>query len=1192
MKPPSDPFEELTELASRLLDGELPEAGTKRLADLLDSLPGAQDRFVRMCELHAMLEGEPAAQSILSSDHLPENVVSLPGTKTLGAEAAPHEKRSPRQSLVRLSSVAALTAAALVFFSFRFGGPDPTQPNVGESDLAEPNPAEDVGKPPVSLVDAEDETSGTGISVEAEPAETSPDEEGPESQYERAVLASLGSGSQKRPPANFTGEPAPADGSIRFNRHIRPILSENCYACHGPDEASREADLRLDTLAGATGGESPVVVAGDAESSELIARITATDADDVMPPPESHKSLSPAQIELLSRWVSEGARWEDHWSFMPIANRLPEEAEGNAIDYFVDRTLERNGLGRSPEADRHTLVRRATLDLTGLPPTPEETAAFVGEEGEAAYENLIDDLMDRPSFGEHRARYWLDAARYGDTHGLHLDNYREIWPYRDWVVDAFNANKPFDEFTVEQLAGDLLPDATQEQQIATGFNRCNVTTSEGGAIEEEFLARYAVDRVSTTSTVWMGLTAGCAQCHDHKFDPITMKDFYSLYAFFNNTTQPGMDGNAKDSPPAIRAYDSPEQKSRSEDLKKRIEAAGKEAEKALKEASFEGVDLADVAPESYDHGAAEKAGDLGNRGAFSIDEPFTVAFRYKLPTEDGRTILAQRVDERERGWRVFWEDRGIIVELIESHPDKSLKRGVTRRFKAGSSGHFAVSYDGSGASDGITLYSAGDRLASRFVNRWFDSLENDFEVEGAKLRVGGKDPVSGLVPTVNEFVVYDRRLADREIKALSELTPALAIAKKAPEKRSDKEKAQLKLVLACHTEGPYRDAIASLAELQTELSRIESTTATTLVMSEKDETPKAHLLMRGEYEQKGDEVAPAFPAFLPEIDADLSMNRLGLARWLVHPDHPLTARVTVNRIWQELFGIGLVKTAEDFGTQGDNPSHPDLLDWLASTLIESGWDVKALYRTIMLSETYRQSSRLDEALAEHDPENRLLARGPRFRLDAEVIRDQALFASGLLDDTVGGPGVRPYQPAGIWEAVGYTNSNTQTFFQDYGGSAEHRRSLYSFWKRTAPPPNLALFDAPNRESCIMRRERTNTPLQALVLMNDPHFVRASRYLALRVLGEADARDERLDRMAELLRGRPLTDRERRVVVNSLDQFLNTYESDRAAAAELLTDDVNDSFSIRVGEPANVPELAAWTMVATQMLNLAEVINKN
>lgn len=1178
MNSDSKSSEELSRLTSEMLDGGLSPGEMGRLAELLQASPDAHREFVRMSELHSMLEAEPAIQASLSDDHLPDNVVSLAGGKSVSSDSIPSAPRDSAASGNAHRSqwwIAAGIAAALAMGAFSL---------LRQSERASDgeNATTMVATKPAQPIEVE--TPGVGS-----------EEEKPEKQYERAVLATLGSGSQQRPPTNFTSEPSAGGEKVSYNRDIRPILSDNCFSCHGPDEHGRKADLRLDTRDGAFSGETVVVVAGKPDESELIARILTPDPDDLMPPPESHKKLTPAQIELLSRWVEEGAEYEEHWAFLPITDAAPEDLKGSAIDFFVDEKLKRVGLTRAGEADRRTLIRRATLDLTGLPPTPEEVAAFVANDSPDAYEKLVDELLARPTFGEHRARYWLDAARYGDTHGLHLDNYREMWPYRDWVINAFNDNMPFDQFTIEQIAGDLLPNATQSQQIATGFNRCNVTTSEGGAIEEEFLVRYAVDRVATTGTVWMGLTAGCAQCHDHKFDPMTMKDFYSLFAFFNNTTQPGMDGNSKDSPPVVQVWASPEQEKQAADLRTKIAGVKKTVSESLKtfipgETTFE-----DIAPDIFDHGRQAEPSDRGATGNFGKNDTFSVAFRYMLPQEDSRIVLASRTDpdNNHRGWRVVWEDHGMVVELIESFPGHMLKRGMTRRFRPGSSGHFAFSYDGSGTSQGIQLYLNGAPVNSRFVNEWHDTLDTDFSTENAKLLVGGSDETGKLIPTMMEFVLHDRRLTDAEIEAYGELYVVRAAMKKEAEKRSEKEKGQWKTFAAVFSEGPHRKALKELAELETELSKIESHVPTTMVMAEKPDQPaKAKMLERGEYDKPGDEVAPAFPGFLPDLTDGPPQNRLDLAKWLVHPEHPLTARVTVNRIWQEMFGVGLVKTSEDFGTQGENPSHPALLDWLASALIESGWDVKQLYRTILLSETYRQDSKIPEGMAKRDPENRLLARGPRFRLDAEVIRDQALFASGLLDASVGGPSVKPYQPGGIWEAVGYTNSNTQTFYQDFGPSAEHRRSLYSFWKRTAHPPNLAIFDAPNRESCVMRRERTNTPLQALVLMNDPQYVRASRYLALRVIGETEDRDERLEKMAVLLRGRPLEEEERRVVINSLDQFQNMYGSDRAAAEALLVDEVNDEFTIRIPRPEAAPELAAWTMVANQILNLDEVITKN
>ncbi len=1161
------------ELASQLFDSDLATDEMSELSDILKSSPALQTEFVLLSELHSALESEPSIQEALVN--LPENVVSLPGTRTVPT-SADHSKEE-RHSSFSLRRFVEWSAAAVVVtglgmwaFSAREGR---------DTDTFEPDDQTIAQISPVEKVDPSD----------------------PQQQYQRALLATnLGTGSNQRPPTNFVSEPSATKSEISFNRHIRPILADNCFSCHGPDAGSRKAKLRLDIEDGALAGEKAPIVRGKSAMSELIARIQSSDPDELMPPADSHKMLTAKQKELLVKWIDQGAKWEDHWAFLKPANHLPTSVKNsnqNAIDYFVDKKLAATGMKRSQKADRYTLIRRATLDLTGLPPTPDEILSFVSNDSPDSYEKLLDELFARKSYGEHRARYWLDAARYGDTHGLHLDNYREIWPYRDWVIRAYNSNMPFDQFTIEQIAGDLLPNATQAQRVATGFNRCNVTTSEGGAIAEEFLVRYGVDRVSTTATVWLGLTAGCSQCHDHKFDPLTMKDFYQLLAYFNNTTQPGMDGNAKDSVPVMRVYSSREAEKNAASLRKQIE----EEKKKLLALEKKGLDdkakltVARLAPKFTDHGAAEKATDLGTVGNFSKDKPFTLSFRYKLPEGNAPAVLIHRTDPKkaDRGWRVVIKNQGIALHLIESWPNKTLQRGVTRRFKPGSSGHFAISYDGSGNSQGIRLYMNGKILGSRFINEWFDTLVDDFSSPSAHLLLGGKDPETGQVPTINEFVALNRKLTDSEIEGIYEVTKLISIEKKPADKRSDDEKKKLTAFFLTQSKGEYRNSVLRLSQLETELSKIESWTPFTMIMDEKKEIAKAHILERGEYDKPGDEVTAAVPAFLPEFGEDLPPNRLGLGKWLVHPDNPLTARVTVNRIWQELFGTGLVKTSEDFGTQGENPSHPELLDWLAVSFMENGWDVKKLYRTIMTSGTYQQASTATPQLIGEDRDNRLLARGPRFRLDAEMIRDQALFASGLLDPSVGGPSVKPYQPSGIWQTVGYTNSNTQTFFQDFGPSVEHRRTLYSFWKRTAPPPNMAIFDAPNRENCVVRRERTNTPLQALVMMNDPQFIRASRFLALRSLREKKSVQERLDYLAMLLRGRPLSDRERSVVINSLDQFQNAYGSDEAGAKNLLLDEVNSAFSIHTdNNKAKPDELAAWTMVASQLMNLDESLNKN
>ncbi len=1218
--PPSAPGgadDRLHWLAQRSAEGLATSAESGELARMLENSEEAREVYVAYCQLHAALDQEAGLQEILAAALRPGNVVSLPGSRPVLAADDDLERndfveatKRPARISFGLAAVATVTlfgaAAYQLFLKPAREGADRVESSAQPS-LVEQSSANEEGARRSAPV-----TAG----AEKPPRISEPeDDQTPEQQYQTsAVLAQTSGGSQSRPPTTLVS--AGAKTKISFNRDIRPILSDNCFHCHGPDEEGRKADLRLDlrqtTIASESNAEAPIVP-GDLDASEFFARISTQDPDDQMPPPDSHKRLTPGQVALFRQWILEGAEWEEHWAFIPPKVEAVPAVESDwvrsDIDRFVLARLDEEGLTPGGEADRHTLIRRATLDLTGLPPTPKEIEAFVNDESPEAYRKLVDRLLASKAYGEHRARYWLDAARYGDTHGLHLDNYREIWPYRDWVINAFNDNLPFDQFTIEQIAGDLLPNPTQDQLVATGFNRCNVTTSEGGAIEEEFLVRYAVDRVATTGTVWMGMTVGCAQCHNHKYDPISQKEFYQLFAYFNNTTQPGMDGNAKDSPPVIRVYADEKDKQRVEELRAELakveneqlkparkagEAAfqawlkdGKAAATSLAEARLAGALLGK--PASAD---GEEATDLGAEvGRFERGKPFSIAFRFEAPAEEGRSILLRKTDSAnsDRGWRVVLEDQAINLELIESWPGRTLRSGITRRVKAGSTGHFVFTYDGSGSSEGIGLYLKGQRQSSRFVKEWFDTMEGDFLSE-AKLLVGGRTEESGLTPKLSDVRLFDRRLSDREIQLLNDRPRLQGIAAKPGDKRNDKETGELRDAFLAFSDEAYRSALVKKAGIETAINAIESQTPVTLVMQEKaDAAPVAHVLERGEYDKPQDEVTVGVPDFLPPLGDDMPANRLGLARWLVSEQHPLTARVIVNRMWQELFGAGLVKTAEDFGTQGEPPSHPELLDYLAVRFMESGWDVKSMYREIMLSATYRQSARVTPELRQRDPENRLLARGPRFRLDAEVIRDQALAASGLLDRKVGGESVRPWQPGGIWEAVGYTNSNTQTFYQDYGKSAEHRRSLYTFWKRTAPPPNLAVFDAPNRESCTVRRERTNTPLQALVLMNDPQFLRATRHLALQALNAHDNVDGRIDYLAMLLTGRPMDDGEKRVLKASLAQFQNAWGSDEPAAREFLADSVNERFSL--ADAQQPVELASWTMVASQILNLDESISK-
>ena len=767
------------------------------------------------------------------------------------------------------------------------------------------------------------------------------------------------------PDARANEKPPPA--KIEFNRDIRPILSDACFHCHGPDKNAREAGLRLDireqALKEAESGEIPIVP-GQPEKSALVTRILSDDAEERMPPPKAHKVLTTAQKELLKTWIAQGAEYQLHWAYLPIQRPLVPTLDLHPVDAFIRQRLAAENLQAVPEADKVTLIRRVTLDLTGLPPTPSEVDAFVNDAAPGAYERVVDRLLASPHYGERMAVDWLDGARFADTNGYQVDRDRTLHAWRDWVIAAFNQNQRFDQFTIEQIAGDLLPNATLEQRIATGFNRNHMINEEGGITEEEFLAEYTADRVETTATVWLAQTFNCTRCHDHKFDPFTQRDFYSLKAFFHNVSEKG-----------VGDYNAPTNKS---------------------------------------------------------SPPF-------LPL-----------------------------------PAAELAAGIA-------------------------------------------AIKT--EIETAKL----------------------------------DQSPA---------------------------------AKDRIAELKKSLTKMEADIPVTLVMNEA-QPRDTFILLRGVFDQRGEKVTATTPAALPPMPAELPRNRLGLARWLVDPANPLPARVTVNRFWQMLFGTGLVRTAEDFGSQGEPPSHPELIDWLASEFVSSGWDMKAMMRLLVTSATYRQSSKLTPAAHERDPGNRLLARGPRFRLQGEFVRDQALAASGLLVEKIGGPSVKPYHPPGLYEQVVNQKDNPKATYTQDTGENLHRRSLYTYWKRSVPNPAMLLFDAPFRETCTLRRPRTNTPLQALNLLNDPTYVEAARFLAQRMLLEGGASIEsRLSHGFRLITARLPRPNEIQILKISLERNLAEYKADPAGAAGL----------IKVGEAStnatlDVSELAAYTSLASTMLNLDETVTK-
>jgi hypothetical protein len=1022
---------------------------------------------------------------------------------------------------------------------------------------------------------------------------------------------------------NTSAFSAGTNAPIQFNREIRPILADTCFPCHGFDANKRKADLRLDTLEGATALHQghQAIKPGDVSGSELWRRVNATDPKVVMPPPDAKRKLKAEEIALLRQWIEQGAIYQKHWSFEPplrppIPTVRRTEWPRNDVDRFILGTLEAKKLEPTPEARKETLIRRLTLDLTGLPPTLDEVGAFLADQHPDAYERLVDRLLQSPRYGEQMARYWLDVARYGDTHGLHLDNERSLWPYRDWVVNAFNHNLPFDQFTKWQLAGDLLPNPTREQLVASGFNRCNVSTSEGGAIDEEFQVRYAVDRVETTSTAFMGLTMGCAVCHDHKLDPITQKEFYQMFAIFNNISEKAMDGNALLPPPSLPLA-TPEQQKQLDQFEARAKEIGEQVQKTVatldyadpasltnaskpepKEITWINEDFPAKADVTVNSGnepnkwitraegpvfdgerAIERAGKGLHQVFFSTcAEPLAIgsgdrlfAYVYLDPKDPPKAVMLQYHTDEWRN-RANWGDPDAIPYGTK---DTTEKVQIGTLPEAGKWVRLEVSATKLGLARGTKVTGMAFTL--------FDGRAYWDKAGLVSLNDPAQDPALSLK-------AWEKQ--ERALKAQSQVPEEIKdLLKKRQADLKEAERRKLRDYFLTYV---YADPQSALGPLRAELKTInekrqgiEKEMTATMISRELDKPRPTWVLIRGQYDKHGDPVGPGVPSVLPPLPACDVTNRLTLARWLVDPKHPLTARVTVNRFWQQFFGVGLVKTAEDFGAKGEWPSHPELLDWLATEFIRTGWDVKQFVRLLVTSATYRQDSRVTPKLVELDPENRLLARGPRYRLDAEELRDSALYLGGFLNLTIGGHGVRPYQPPGIWEAVGYTTSNTAKYTQDHG-DALYRRSLYIFWKRTAPPPSMTTFDAPSREQCRARRERTDTPLQALLMLNDPQYFEAARHLGYRMLHEGGANDvARLGYGFRLATARPPTGSEADVLADTLAAQRAHYEADPEAAKK----------AVAVGEspvPNDVAptELAAYTMIANLILNLDEVVTKN
>ncbi len=1004
---------------------------------------------------------------------------------------------------------------------------------------------------------------------------------------------------------------------VDFNFHIKPILSDRCYTCHGPDQEDQQGGFRLDQKESALGeadsGMRPIVP-GDPEASEIMNRLTTDDESMRMPPVDSKLSVSEEEIALIRKWIEQGAEWKPHWSFLPLVVG-DAKPKGGGIDRFVAAKLKALGLKLAGPASKEQLIRRVTFDLTGLPPTLEEVDAFLADESPEAYEKLVDRLLASPRYGERMAVDWLDVARYADTHGYQSDKYRAVWSWRDWVVKAFNENLPFDQFIVWQLAGDLLPNATDEQILATAFNRLHRQTNEGGSIDEEFRVEYVVDRVDTFGTAFLGLTVQCARCHDHKFDPISQKDYYQLFAFFDNIDESGLYSHFTSAVPTPTLLQTTtEQKEQLKKFDEQIAAAEKRLAAIAKEQGAEfGVftenagligdfRMEEIVDKTITNDAGKDqpaktegevkivAGQNGNGlhlsgenkfstkvgGDFTRDDPFTISLWINTPEKKERAVVWHRSrawsDAGSRGYELLIENGKLNAALIHFWPGNAISVRTKHELPLNEWQQVTVTYDGSSRADGLKIYLNGalqqtdvvrDKLTKtiNYIKRARANNEGDLDTAdeftiGQRFRDRGfKD---GLV---DELKIFNRELMSVEV---GRLFSGEVLGEENAKPASG-----------------YVQAVEKLRELRKQRSDFLDEIPEIMVMQELPEKRQTYLLARGAYDAPSTSVNPETPSGLPKLREDLPKNRLGLAEWVVDPANPLTARVTVNRFWQSLFGQGLVPTANDFGSQGQLPTHPELLDYLAQSFIDSGWDVKALIKQIVMSETYQQSSDCNPELREEDPQNLLLARGPRYRLSAEMIRDTALYLSGLLVEQMGGPPVKPYEPPGLWEEKG-----SESYVRDEGAGSR-RRSLYTFWKRTSPPPAMVTLDATDREVCVVQRQTTATPLQALVLLNDPQYVEAARAAAESVLLEPqNSVSEQIGKLFRLFIGRTPLDSELQLLEKLYAEQYAGFRASPAAAKEFLT--VGDHRSDEALDPA---KLAGMTVVAEAVMNHYETVTK-
>jgi Protein of unknown function (DUF1553)/Protein of unknown function (DUF1549)/Concanavalin A-like lectin/glucanases superfamily/Planctomycete cytochrome C len=1032
-----------------------------------------------------------------------------------------------------------------------------------------------------------------------------------------------------------------AVGQIDFERDVRPILSEHCFACHGPDSGKRQAGLRLDRKDSAFSQlETGVTafVAGKIEASEAIARMKSKDKDAVMPPPGS-KPLSAKQIEVLSAWVEQGANWKEHWAFDSISRpAVPQSvlAEGevaNPIDAFVLAKLKQLGLKQSTMESKERLLRRVSLDLTGLPPTLRELDDFLNDRSEQAYESAVDRLLSSQHYGERMAIPWLDLARYGDTSGYHNDSLRDMWLWRQWVINAFNNNMPFDQFTIEQLAGDLIPGATIDQRIASGFHRNVMTSDEGGLIDAEYRNLYVVDRIATTGVTWLGMTIACAQCHDHKYDPISQKDYYRLYAFFNNVPENGKDGVRDRNPMPFLRVPSAEQSVQLQSYEQTIrenetsltelnttlperQAAWEKAVLAQNDTEPKAHQLSTIAPTAYfpfdesgqpastgegiafttvvqgqpifDEGFTGKAFktdgrqwfEYGDQFGFEKDQAFSVAAFLAVSPEGGSPFGKMNDKKEARGWDVEFHGLRPSVHLISRWPENAIHIQAVDDLPANTFTHLAFTYDGSGKAAGLKLYVNGLQAKTNVV---IDKLRNTIKTP-TPFSVGRRgDSSTPFHGSIDELQIFNRQLNEGEVLALN-ASDTLRLVRILPDQRNEQQKTRI-------TKFFQQSEVPELARLQNTINEtrkardaFEAAIPNTMVMSEMEKPRETFIKVRGNYDQDGDKVVAAVPSFLPQVAQQFEerpLSRLDFAHWLVASEHPLTARVTVNRWWAMLFGTGIVKTLNDFGSQGERPSHPELLDWLASDLMRD-WDTKRVIKQIVMSATYRQASAVSPTLKTLDQENRLLARGPRQRLDAELLRDNALSIAGILNPKIGGKSIKPSQPEGTWEI----NEMSGYKYEKSLGEDLYRRGLYVYWRRSTVYPSFVTLDAPTREFCVAQRAKTSTPLQSLVLMNDPVFVEAARAFAQRLLSEEGLDDSGRLRLAwRLSLSRSPSEKEQAVLQNVLAQQQATYRANGDSAKQLAS--VGD---FPKASNMNEADTAAWTAVCNVILNLNETIS--